>query len=155
MKQVMILAIFFLAIISVSAHLEAGEDVIINNYLIDFGYEPAELVADEPATLAFNLVSPSTQETLPFDHLWVRISSPEQIIFAGPIKQQAQHVNLAFTFPSQGQYEIVAKFKNNEETITETNFYVEVIEEKDISLLSPLLLVTIVGLLFALTRKRR
>jgi len=110
----------------IEAHLDAGEDAVVDGYLVDFGYAPEALQAQKPAEIAFNLVDPETEQAIVFDNVWVRIARGEEIVFAGTLHQEIDHVVFSYTFPSGGNYEINARFKNGAEKIVEKSFTVEV-----------------------------
>ena len=128
MKKIIFLMFLFM-ISSVSAHLDAGEDKVIDDYIVDFGYSPAELESYSPVTFAFNLVDKDTEEPIDIDAVWVRISSKE-VVFAGTFQAVDGNVALTYAFPKRGEYEITARFIDNGETIVETDFNVSVAKNK-------------------------
>lgn len=123
---------FLLSLISISivnSHLGAGEDKVIGDYLVDFGYEPEILEEDEEATIALNLVNATSNELIVPESVWVRISNENKIVFAGTFSPEAMHVGFAFIFPEKGNYEIKSEFRGEDKVIVSTTFLVEVGEK--------------------------
>lgn len=123
---------FFLALILISspsayAHLDGGEDVTLGGYLIDFGFSPEQPKITDKVTLAFNLVDDATKEIIEPTSVWIRISSPKDVIFAGTFHPEAKHVAFTYIFPEANNYEILVRFKENDKTLVETTFQLTVI----------------------------
>ncbi|RME77411.1 hypothetical protein D6774_04555 [Candidatus Woesearchaeota archaeon] len=130
--------LFILLLVPLHAHLDAGSDVVLGEYLVDFGYSPEEILAGEQTSLAFNLVNASTQEVIPFESLYLRVSDDEKTVFAGTLHAQGDRVTFITTFPA-GNYEILMRFKENETTLVETTHVLEVKESKEFTKLCALL----------------
>jgi hypothetical protein len=122
--RILILILLFSGV--VSGHLEAGEDKVIDGYLIDFGYDPGAPKKGDKVILAFNLVDDETKETLDFDSVWVRISLEDAIVFSGTFHPEDKHVGLSYVFFKEGKYEIVSRFKKDGEILTVSDFDLEV-----------------------------
>ena len=123
-----------------SAHLEAGTDSVVGNYIIDFGYSPKNPVVGQGIFLNFNLLKKSaaenttdnnTEEIIPvvnFTNLWIRISLKNsdgtlgKTIFAGNLNPKNNNVNFLQTFAESGDYEIYVKFIDGEKTIAEYKY---------------------------------
>ena len=114
------LFLILLSIFISSAHLEAGEDKVVNGYLIDFGYEPEKI--EDKATLVFNLVDDATKVSIEYTSLWMRISKEDKIFFAGTFAPEAGSVALTYSFPEAGEYEITTRFSQADVVLAETNF---------------------------------
>ena len=110
----------------VSAHLDAGSDEVINGYLIDFGYAPAQPTALNTTILNFNLLNNSTQQTINFTSLFIRISDSTHNIFAGTFKPSNDDVNFVFTFPKSGSYTISVRFYNGSDVLVENDYAFDV-----------------------------
>lgn len=123
---------------TVKAHLDGGEDKVIGNYLIDFGFSSEQPRIGENIIFTFNLLDNETKEIIDFTSVWVRISSSDGIIFAGTLHQEAKNVTFSNTFSSANLYEITARFKQGNEVLIETSFPLKVLGEKESSI-SPLL----------------
>jgi hypothetical protein len=109
-----------------TSHLAGGEDRIVGDYLIDFGFEPVTLSTSERSTLVFNLVNATSQEPIPFATAWVRISDSSEAVFAGTFASENGNVPITFTFPRGGEYEITVTFGNGSQEITRTSFPIAV-----------------------------
>lgn len=92
------------------AHMAAGSDVEVGRYVVDIGWSPETPVAGEPAALAFNLGDKETDDAVDFDGVWVRISSGDDIAFAGTMRALGRNVTFTQAFPAAGEYEITARF---------------------------------------------
>lgn len=127
-------AIAFIAVLLVVpfsfAHLDDGEDVIVGNYLIDFGYSPANPDLTQATTLAFNLVDQRTQTPLTFDEAWLRISSSTETVFSGNLHPDGENVALSWKAPYEDNYKLTVRFIDNGETLVEHNFNLEVGRQK-------------------------
>ena len=121
---------FLFMVSSVSAHLDAGEDKVIDAFIVDFGYSPSEPEALKPVTLAFNLVEKDSEDPIDVEKVWIRISSEEDVVFTGNFQPDNGNVALTYTFAEKGGYEITAKFIEGEETLLETDFKVNVDKNK-------------------------
>jgi hypothetical protein len=142
--------IFLLLLVSISyAHLAGGEDKVVDGYLVDFGHDSEMLEAGKPVILAFNLVDDTTKSVIKPEDVWIRISSVDDVIFAGTFAPQPESVSFSYTFPAAGEYEITARFLENNATIVETDFSVTV--EQDMSLIIILITLLFVFLLFRLS----
>ena len=106
---------FFLSSFGLSAspalaHLAAGEDKAVGTHLVDFGYDPVEPKAGEKVVLALNLADSASKEPIAPDHVWVRITLADEIIFAGTFSPKKENVTFIQTFPRAGQYTVTAQF---------------------------------------------
>ncbi len=90
----------------VSAHLEGGNDVVAGGYLVDFGYSPLPLAAGVKSVIAFNLANASSGKVVSPDKVWVRISTGEEVVFAGTFQPEVKHVVFTYVFPKPGNYAI-------------------------------------------------
>ena len=122
------LFILFLAFGFVSSHLESGEDVRKNGYVIDFGYSPAEIISGNPSNFVFNLINETTEVFVNFTSLWVRISSEDEIIFAGDFFPKDSSVPFVFVFPDSGGYSIETEFYNGQILLVDYEFKIKVRE---------------------------
>jgi len=128
-----ILLIFNLFI--VNSHLEGGKDKAVNGYLIDFGYDPKNPIANEKIIIVISLFNETTNEVIEPTNVWIRISSAVDVIFAGTFKPEAQNVAFSFTFPHGDVFEITARFFEDEKLIAETDFDINVKGKTDYSII--------------------
>lgn len=68
---------------SVYAHLDRGEDKTIDAYLIDFEFSPENPIVGHKVRLAFSLAYDTAKEVIESKSIWTRISSLQEIVFAG------------------------------------------------------------------------
>ncbi len=111
-----------------SAHLDAGSDKIVGEYITDFGYTPATPIAGEKLLLAFNLANASTEEVISPDGIWVRISQGNEIVFAGTFQPKARHVAFTYAFPESGNYTVDTKYFLGDKVI-ESSFEINVAQK--------------------------
>ncbi len=129
MKKLNLFILFVLILISlpvVYAHLDGGTDKAVGDYLIDFGFSPKNPRTTDHVTLAFNLLNRTTKKVIEPASVWIRISSSENVVFAGTFHPEVEHVAFSYTFPKAGKYEILARFKDEGSTLTETTFQLAV-----------------------------
>jgi len=145
MKRLLLLIGLLILPVMASAHLDAGHDVVVDGHLIDFGYSPEFIEVGEPANFAFNLVDPDTEQPIEFESLWVRISSPERIVFVGSLfPELSGNVTFNYTFDEASVYVIDAVFRGVDGDIAEQNFAVRVFDNMKVEDLSVLILLALV-----------
>jgi len=105
-----------------AAHLAGGDDITVDGYVVDFGYDPAEPSDADRTIIAINLLNATTNELIVPDSVWVRISNPEDITFAGTFFPESQHVSFTYKFPHGGDYDILIRFNQDNEVFLETDF---------------------------------
>ena len=120
-----ILMVLMLASVSL-AHLAGGEDQNIDGYIADFGHEPENIMALRPAVISVLLGNESTEQAAGVTEVWVRISSPKDVVFAGTFDAENGGSSFSYTFPEPGLYEITARYESNGTTLLQTNFGLEV-----------------------------
>ncbi len=108
------------------AHLDAGKDKVIDDYLIDFGYSPESPKATDRIEFAFNLINNTTKDIIEPASAWIRISSSKEVVFAGTVHSEAKHVAFAYMFPYADDYDIKVRFKTDETVIVEADFEIKV-----------------------------
>lgn len=130
------LFIFLIIIFSLYsfAHLDVGKDKVIDGYLIDFGYTPENPKVTDKVTMAFNLLNDTTKEIIEPTSVWIRISSSKEVVFAGTFHTEAQNVVFNYVFPYADDYEITARFKDNDNTLVETDFEIKIEKKSKIKL---------------------
>lgn len=118
---------FLLFLLSSShAHLDAGEDVTIGAFVLDFGHSPSQLIQNQSAILAFNLGKAGTQEAADYQSVWVRISSPTKVEFAGTLESENNSSSISYTFAETGNYEITVRYNTIEKILLQHTFQVNV-----------------------------
>src|SRR3989344_4851026 len=78
-----------------AAHLDAGQDVTVGQYLVDFGYAPAEPAVNQSVVVAFNLGDAATETPVVFTDALVRLRADDSMLFAATLAQQ-QPGNVTF-----------------------------------------------------------
>ncbi|HLD18435.1 MAG TPA: hypothetical protein VJB90_00285 [Candidatus Nanoarchaeia archaeon] len=125
MKLAVFAILLFLMPLSL-AHLEGGQDVAVNGFIVDFGYDPANPQPGKLTVLAFNLVNEATGETIEPQSVWIRISEGEKVVFAGTFFPQIKYVDFSYAFPKAEKYAIDVKFFNGTNLLAENTFDIEV-----------------------------
>lgn len=110
----------FFAPMAANAHMAAGQDIAVDGYILDFGYDPAIPQAGSQTTLAFNFADSETQTPLVPESVWLRISLGEELVFAGVLAPQNGNVTLTYTFPNAGDYSIDASYRYQGRDVTTT-----------------------------------
>ncbi len=150
--------LLFLASLA-TAHLAGGEDKTLNGYLVEFGFEPETLFAQQHSFLSFNLVNASSLQPINYSSAWIRISQGNDVVFAASnLLPTFGNVALTYSFPSGGNYVVDVEFKNGVSSIVRTSFEVAVAEERNYSnLVLPFLLGLVIGAvaLFLFLKLRR
>jgi len=126
--NLMLFILFIVLIPNVLSHLDAGQDKVIDNYKVDFGYSPENPNTNDKVAIALTLFNNTNQEVIEPYSVWVRISSSKEVVFAGTLKPLNGNVAFTYKFPSADNYDITARFNDDKETIVETNFSIEITE---------------------------
>lgn len=116
----------FFSFTFVLAHLDSGRDITKNGHIIDFGFAPSEVVSLSPTNFAINLVNSTTEEPINLTSIWVRISSPKEIVFSGEFFPKNASLPFTYTFPTGGNYSLDFQFKNKEMVVEKQTFYLDV-----------------------------
>ena len=123
LNRIAFLGVLLVMALPVQAHLDAGEDVLVGDYLIDFGYSPESPSVSEPMDVSFVLTDPD-HERLDFEELAVTVfldGSPAFRAVYFPDSERA--VSFSHRFQESGVYRIEADFKNSfSETIVKRSF---------------------------------
>ena len=128
-KLMLIMIIFIIALIpNALPHLDAGEDKVVGEYLVDFSYSPKEPSIDDKAAMAFSLLNNTNREVIEPESVWIRLSSSKEVVFAGTLKQESGNVAFTYKFPYADDYIITARYKDSEKTIVETDFNIKIKE---------------------------
>ncbi len=126
MKRFLFILLVLFIIPIATAHLAAGEDRVVGDYIVDFGYEPEKLTAGENAFFAVHLKNNDTEEVVQFTDVWVRISQGDAILFSGLLNPQSDVAEFSYYFSLSDHYDIKLRFRDGEETVVETTFVVTV-----------------------------
>ena len=108
------------------AHLDAGEDISKNGYIIDLGYTPATIHTDEPANFVINFVNETTKERVNITSVWMRVLFKGEIIFAGELSPNNGGLVFTDTFHESGEYTLDLNFKAGDEVIEQQTFLIDV-----------------------------
>ena len=113
----------------VQAHLDAGEDVTVGKYVIDFGYSPETPKTDEPVEISFLLLT-SNSEEVPFEELAITAFLEEKPKFKASYFPESGEVSFSHRFEESGTYRLEAKFKDNlSNVIAENSFDLPISED--------------------------
>lgn len=156
MKKLIFLIFIFLSFNFSLAHLDAGEDKIVDGYLIDFGYSPETPKSTDNIDFVFNLVNGTTKDPINPTSVWIRISDKDNIVFTGTFHPEFENVAFSYTFPREGDYEILARFNENSNVIAESNFNISILRgRKNLNNVLPLFLLAIIIILVFYIRKSK
>ncbi|MDP2735893.1 MAG: hypothetical protein Q8P12_06845, partial [bacterium] len=109
----------------VSAHGVGGTlETVVEGYLVDIGYQPANPRAGIPVAYDFLLTDSATGRPAEFDFMWVRVSKGKNTVLAtGIAKAEFGPTTLVYTYPEGGDdYEIAVRFEGAEATLAEATF---------------------------------
>lgn len=120
MKYLSIFLFALLLPVMASAHLAAGEDRVVEGILVDFGYDPAVLVAGELSTFSMNLVDEEHIVPLDLQDLWVRVDGPEGVVSASRLALVEGNANWQLLLPTSGDYRVTVRANEGEYAIDET-----------------------------------
>lgn len=96
------------------AHLEGGLDITQDTYTVDFGHTPEFPTTGEATILAINVLDNTSGAVVDPEKVWLRISGPSGVVFAGYLATDLEHINLSYIFQEPGEYQITARFPNIE-----------------------------------------
>lgn len=100
----------------------------VNGYFVDIGYEPEVITTSEPVVLDF-IIKSREDEEVPFTHVWLKVSSNDEIYFASGIaRAQFGKTTAMLRLPKAGEYKIEVRFSNESTQIAETQFSLPVSE---------------------------
>lgn len=122
MDRIVIIAAALLVLTpGVTAHLAGGEHVEKDGVIVDLGYTPEDIHANEPTTL---LVTAATNQTqVKADQAWIRIQQNNQTLLSTTVKPtEAGSAQLTYTFPDDGEAEITTGIGVNDSTLVEHTF---------------------------------
>lgn len=98
----------------VSAHLEGGVDIEQEAYTIDFGHTPEFPKTGDTTVMAVSIITNKTKAVVDPEKVWLRISGPSGVVFAGYLATEAEHIDFSYVFSEPGDYEITARFPSIE-----------------------------------------
>lgn len=119
------LTLLFVGGTLVFAH-SSGEsfEKTVDGYLVDIGYSVEKFTDDSSVVFDFGLVDPSG-DAAEFSDVWVRIvrTNAKETVFAGGVNNaRLGGTVMTYVFPETGEYELSARYQNNEESIVEAVF---------------------------------
>jgi hypothetical protein len=98
-------------------------EVVLKEYKVDVGYDPATFVAGETVRLDFNVTKEANGDQVEFGDVWVRVTKGEKTVFASGIHRPSiGRAGMTFTFPEAGDYTLSTRFEKDSTTIAETTF---------------------------------
>lgn len=93
-----------------SAHLEGGVDIEQEMYTVDFGHTPEFPKTGDITVMAMSIINNETKAVVDPEKVWLRISGPSGVVFAGYLATEAEHIDFSYVFSEPGDYEITARF---------------------------------------------
>ncbi len=92
------------------AHGEGGAEKEINGLIIDVGYDPNPLIAGKESSFSIGLANASTEMPVDVDKIWLRLSTPEQVVYAGTHLPENGFAPLSIVLPKAGEYTLSVRF---------------------------------------------
>lgn len=123
------LYLFLGPITQVKAHLfGASLERVVDTYFIDIGHSEEQLEVGDSVRFDFNLYQADNQtEAVPFTDIWVRISQGNTSVFAGNLHTPLLgKTGMTLQFPEPGEYQLLARFHDTDQTLVETTFDISV-----------------------------
>ena len=120
-----------------------------DGYKIDIGHD--EFIAALESTRFDFQLYPENLDTVDgeiFTDVWVTFSLDKQLYFAGGIhKPVFGSTGFTYVFPKSGTYTVSARYQKEGETVTETEFQIEIIEPQTTKKeQNPLVVYSLIGL---------
>ncbi len=135
------------------AHLDFGIDKEVGDYTVDFGYSSEKIMEDKATLLAFTLIDKESRNLIQVDRIWVRFSEANNVIFTANLNPDLDQGLITFTFPTAGEYNVTARFFQDERELAETSFTLSV-EDDWLGYVILILFVLILSILILQQKKR-
>jgi hypothetical protein len=154
-----IFILFFTLAISVHAHsIGKSFEQAQGDFLIDIGASSATLVTQKTLHFDFNIVSVTSTDPVSFSHVQVRIQEGSQTMVEATLTTEEGLPVLSYIFPKKGEYELYARFLNQEDTLAQVSFSFVVESEikndyRGIILVVGILVFGIIGYIVSTKRK--
>lgn len=103
---------------------EASFEKTVGEYLVDIGYSVPTPSEGESVLFDFKLQKADTEESVPFDDVWVKIESDDSkavVLATGIHNAEFGGPRLSYVFPHEGTYTISARYENKDGSITEAS----------------------------------
>ena len=115
-----------------AAHSEgASLEQAVGEYVVDIGYEPAEVMAGERLVLDFNISKGGEGGDVAFDSVWVRIAGEETLLATGIVHADIGATTLLFVIPEDvSELTIGTRFEKDGEVLANTEFTLPVSAQK-------------------------
>ena len=119
-----------------------SHEVTKDGYFIDIGQDTEFPIALEQIRFDFTVYPEehvATDEEI-FTDVWVRISQDRELFFSGGINKPVfGATGFTYMFPKEGNYEVLARFQKDGDTVVETSFTLEVLPpaQKDALTVNP------------------
>ena len=117
--------LLFASLVSLTSYahgLGGGQDKVVGNYLVDFGYSETSPVKNEPVLLTFVLRNSSSENMINFARARVMILSENDVLFSGNVKDEFDgQASITYRFPHDGNFTLRVRF-NEKVTLAETEF---------------------------------
>ncbi|MAF36051.1 hypothetical protein CL622_02945 [archaeon] len=132
MRLVLLVLVGLCLITTSYGHLASGQDITVNEYLVDYGVSEEVVIEKETVSMSFALYNKTLDDPIYVDNVWVRISKEDSILFVGTIKAEDGPVFVTYQFPEKGLYEIKMRFLTPENETVETTIK-QTVESKPMS----------------------
>lgn len=115
----------FLKVDLARAHLYgASLEKTVGEYFVDIGHSEERLEVGDSVRFDLNIYFDNDrQQALDFTDAWVRISQGNKTMFAGNLHQPILgKAGMTVVFPEEGEYELSARYHDEDSTLVETTF---------------------------------
>ncbi len=103
----------------------ASYEEVVGDYLLDIGYNPETIFANDVVRFDFGLypIDQPTESTDVFSDVWVVITQESELVFSGNLHRPSFNV-IAFStiFNQSGEYKLHARFEQSGEYVAESTF---------------------------------
>lgn len=117
------------AVTAVAHSSGASLERAVGEYVVDIGYEPAEVTAGERLVLDFDIAKRGEGgERVEFDNVWVRlVGDGETLLAAGVARSQIGATTLLYVIPEDiSELSIGTRFEKDGEVLANTEFLIPV-----------------------------
>ena len=147
--SLLMLCFIFILSQTISAHLSKGEELIIDGFLIDFGYAPQTPLTNATTQLSFILFDASSRRQLNPTSADISISSKNKIIHKRTYTLQQGTINFNYTFIDHGIHTVSARFFDHDKLIVESASYILITNASSVFSVNKFLLILLAIIMFS------
>lgn len=141
-KNILIASLVLIMLIPVLVHSHGAGgsyEEEKDGYLIDVGYNPESILANQRARIDFNLLSlSSTTAKDLFTDVWVRITKDNEIYFSGNlVRPYFGPTAMNLKMVDAGEYDVYVRYQNEGESVVDTTFILAIASTTPIEATAP------------------